>query len=134
MVWIVGMGGRLFAVFGSLALFLAVIGLYGVRAYDVSRYTRQIGIRIALGATKKNVLLMFLREGMILSCLGLGLGLPLALGAGCLLSSLLVGVSGTDLATFIIVPVFLTVTTIVACWIPAYRAAKVDPMEALRYE
>jgi ABC-type lipoprotein release transport system permease subunit len=71
---------------------------------------------------------------MILSCLGLGLGLPLALGAGCLLSSLLVGISGTDLATFIIVPVFLTVTTIVACWIPAHRAAKVDPMEALRYE
>ena len=134
MVWIVGMGGRLFAVFGSLALFLAVIGLYGVRAYDVARHTRQIGIRIALGATKKNVLLTFLREGMILSCLGLGLGLPLALGAGCLLSSLLVGVSGTDLATFIIVPVFLTVTTIIACWIPAHRAAKIDPMEALRYE
>ena len=134
MVWIVGMGGRLFAVFGGLALFLAVIGLYGVRAYDVARHTRQIGIRIALGATKKNILSMFLREGMILSCLGLGLGLPLALGAGCLLSSLLVGVSGTDLVTFIIVPVFLIVATIVACWIPAYRATKVDPMEALRYE
>jgi predicted permease len=134
MVWIVKMGGRLFAIFGGLALFLAVIGLYGVRAYDVARHTRQIGIRIALGATGKNVLLMSLREGIIISCLGLGLGLPLALGAGFMLRSMLFGVSGTDLATFVIAPLFLTVTTMAACWIPARRAAKVDPMEALRYE
>jgi predicted permease len=134
MVWMVFMGGRLFAIFGGLALLLAVVGLYGVRAYDLARHTRQIGIRIALGATKKNVLLMALKEGLIISCVGLGLGLPLALGTGCLLKSLLFGVSGTDLATFIIVPLFLTVTTMVACWIPARRAAKVNPMEALRYE
>jgi predicted permease len=134
MVWIVSMGGRLFAMFGGLALFLAVIGLYGVRAYDVARHTRQIGIRIALGATKKNVLLMTLKEGIIMSCIGLGLGLPLALGAGCLLSSMLVGISGTDLATFVTAPLFLTVTTMVACWIPASKAAKIDPMEVLRYE
>lgn len=134
MVWMVAMGGRLFAVFGGLALLLAVIGLYGVRAYDVARHTRQIGIRIALGATKKDVVLMTLKEGIILSCLGLCLGLPLALGAGRLLSSLLFGVSGTDLATFVAVPLFLTVTTMVACWIPARRAARIDPMEALRYE
>jgi predicted permease len=134
MVWIVGMGGLLFAVFGSLALFLAVVGLYGVRAYDVARHTRQIGIRIALGATKKNVLVMALKEGLLISCIGLGLGLPLALGTGCLLSSLLYGVSGTDLATFILVPMFLVVTIMIACLIPARRAARVDPMEALRYE
>ncbi len=134
MVWIISMGGRLFAVFGGLALFLAVVGLYGVRAYDVARHTRQIGIRIALGATKKNVLSMALKEGIIISCMGLGLGLPLALGTGHLLSSLLFGVSGTDLTTFVIIPLFLTVTTIVACWIPARRAAKINPMEALRYE
>jgi ABC-type antimicrobial peptide transport system permease subunit len=130
----VGMGGRLFAVFGSFALFLAVIGLYGVRAYDVARHTRQIGIRMALGATRRNVLLIFLREGILLSCLGLGLGIPLALGAGYLLRSLLVGVSGTDIATFVTVPIFLIVTTMVACWIPARRAAKINPMEALRHE
>jgi len=133
-VWMVGMGGRLFAVFGGLALFLAVIGLYGVRAYDVARHTRQIGIRMALGATRRNVLLIFLREGILLSCLGLGLGIPLALGAGYLLRSLLVGVSGTDIATFVTVPIFLIVTTMVACWIPARRAAKINPMEALRHE
>jgi predicted permease len=134
MVWMVTMGGRLFAVFGSLALFLAVIGLYGVRAYDVARHTRQTGIRMALGATKKNILLMALKEGIILSCIGLGLGLPIAFGAGYLLSSLLFGVSSTDLVTFVTVPLFLTVTTIVACWIPARRAANIDPMVALRYE
>jgi predicted permease len=133
-VWLITMGGRLFAIFGGMALFLAVVGLYGVRAYDVARHTRQIGIRIALGATKKNVLLMSLREGVILSCLGLGLGLPLAFGTGYLLNSLLFGVSGTDPATFVLVPLFLTVTTMVACFIPARRAAKNDPMEALRYE
>jgi ABC-type antimicrobial peptide transport system permease subunit len=130
----VGMGGRLFAAFGSLALVLAVVGLYGVRAYDVAQNTRQIGIRMALGATRKNVLLMSLREGIILSCLGLGLGLPLALGAGQLISSLLVGVSGMDLATFAVVPALLTVATMFACWIPARRAARTDPMAALRYE
>lgn len=133
-VWMADMGGRLFAIFGGLALFLAVIGLYAVRAYDVARRTRQIGIRIALGATRGNVLRASLREGMILTCLGLGLGLPLALGVGCLLSSLLVGVSGTDLVTFVAVAVFLAVTTMVACWIPAQRAARINPMEALRYE
>lgn len=133
-VWMVGMGGRLFAVFGGLALFLAVIGLYGVRAYDVARHTRQIGIRMALGATRRNVLLISLREGILLSCLGLGLGLPLALCAGYLLRSLLVDVSNTDLATFITVSICLIITTMVACWIPARRAAKINPMEALRYE
>ena len=133
-VWLIGMGGRLFAVFRGLALFLAVIGLYGVRAYDVARHTRQIGICIALGATKKNVLLMALKKGLIISCIGLGLGLPLALCTGCLLSSLLYDVSGTDLATFVLVPMFLIFTIVIACLIPAGRAAKVDPMEALRYE
>ncbi len=133
-VWLISMGGRLFAMFGGLALLLAVVGLYGVRAYDVARRTRQIGICMALGATRQNVLLMSLKEGIIVSCLGLGLGLPLALGTGYLVSSLLYGVSGTDLTTFVLVPMFLTVTTIVACWIPARRAAKIDPMKALRYE
>jgi predicted permease len=133
-IWLISMGGSISAVFGSLALLLAVVGLYGVRAYDVARHTRQIGIRIALGATQKNVLLMSLREGIIISCLGLGIGLPLALGTGCLLNSLIFGVSGKDPVTFVTVPTFLAIATITACLIPARRAAKIDPMEALRYE
>jgi len=133
-IWLIEMGGRLFAMFGGLALLLAVVGLYGVRAYDVARRTRQIGVHMALGATKRNVLMMSLKEGVMVSCLGLALGLPLALGAGTLISSLLYGVSGTDLTTFVTVSLFLTIATLAACWIPAHRATKVDPMKALRYE
>jgi len=134
LVWMFGMGARLFAVFGGLALLLAVVGLYGVRAYGVARDTRQIGIRIALGATQKNVLWMVLREGILLVCLGLGLGLPLALGAGHVLSSMLFGIGGPDPAICVTAALCLAVTTLVACTIPARRAARIDPMQALRCE
>jgi len=134
LVWMFGMGARLSAVFGGLALLLAVVGLYGVRAYGVARDTRQLGIRIALGATQKNVLWMVLKEGVLLVCLGLGLGLPLAWGAGHVLGSMLFGIGSPDPATCVTAALCLAATTLVACTIPARRAARIDPMEALRCE
>src|SRR5437016_1032469 len=126
--------GLLFSVFGAVALLLAVSGLFGVIAYSVSQRTREIGVRMALGASRRNVVNMVLRQGLILAGAGTLIGLAGAFAATRLLRSLLLGVSSMDPITFVMVPLLLLVVALLACLIPARRAARTDPMVALRYE
>lgn len=128
------MGAALLAVFGFLALLLAAIGLYGVMSYAVSRRTREIGIRMALGAGTGNVLRLVLKEGLMLVGGGVAAGLIVAAAATRLLASFLYGVSPLDAATFAAIPLVLALVALLASYLPARRAAKVDPMIALRYE
>ncbi|HZQ19098.1 MAG TPA: ABC transporter permease [Terriglobales bacterium] len=120
--------------FAGLALILAAIGIYGVMAYSVSQRTREIGIRIALGAQRQTVLRLVLRQGATLAIAGVLLGIAGALGLTQLMASLLFGVSARDWATFSIVPWIVLAMIMVGCYVPARRAAKVDPMVALREE
>ena len=119
---------------GALASLLAAIGLYGVMAYVVVRRTREIGIRIALGATRENVGWLILREVVRMSAIGLAIGLPLAYGIGRLVESQLFGVKASDPLVFIAAAVSLAGVAMLAGWLPARKAASVDPMVALRYE
>ena len=133
-IWVVRAAASVFTTFGALALFLAVIGLYGVKAYVVSRRTREIGIRMALGADRGNVLWLVLREGLILTLAGLGIGLLLSFGTAQLLSSLLYEVSTLDPVVFILATLLLAASTLLASYLPARRATRVVPMVALREE
>jgi putative ABC transport system permease protein len=122
----------LLTIFAGIAVALASIGLYGVMSYSVSQRTREIGIRMALGAQRRDVLQLVVRQGMLLTAIGVGLGLLGSLGLTRLISSMLFGVSATDVATFGAVSALLFGIAGIACWLPARRASGVDPMVALR--
>jgi predicted permease len=124
----------LLGIFAGIALVLGSVGIYGVMAYLVTERTHEMGIRMALGATRNNVMRLILKYGMQLAIAGLGLGLVAAVGLTRLLSSLLFEVSATDPVTYAVVGLLLVGVAMLACYIPARRATRVDPMVALRYE
>ncbi len=133
-IWIARAAAALFSVFGLLALGLAVVGTYGVMAYSVSRRTREIGIRMALGALPSTVRWMVLRDGLVMLASGVALGFALAILVGRVVGNLLYQVSPSDPLAFTVAPSLLGIATIVACWLPARRATRVDPLLALRAE
>ena len=133
-LWTVRAAAAMVSLFGSLALVLALVGVYGVMAHAVVRRTREMGIRTALGAEPGTVLRMMLREGLLMTLGGAALGFLLALGIGRVFSRMLYQVSPVDPVAFSLAPVMLVATALLACWLPARRAAKVDPMVALRAE
>jgi predicted permease len=133
-LWIVRTAARMFTIFGSVALVLAMVGLYGLRAYTVARRTREIGIRLALGAKPGDAQRMILREGLVITSLGVFAGLALSLLAGKLLASVLYKVSGVDPLVFLTATAVMAAVSLLACYLPALRASRVDPMVALRYE
>ena len=133
-LWAPNMAASFSLAFGVLAILLSAVGLYSVMAYIVSQRTREVGIRMALGANRADVMKMITRQGMKLAAIGVGIGLVLALALAQVLSSLLIGISGYDVTTFLLVPVLLAVVAFVASYLPARRATKVDPLVALRYE
>ena len=130
----VRIGGTFVGAFGVLALVLAAIGVYGVTSYTTNQRTHELGIRVALGASRADVLRLVLGRGVLLTVLGLVIGLGLSFGVTRFLKALLLGVSSTDGLTFVAVAMLLGVVVLVACFIPARRAMRVDPMQALRYE
>jgi putative ABC transport system permease protein len=124
----------LFGLFAGLATLLAAIGIFGVMNYSVTLRTREIGLRMALGAQPSRVLMLVLRQGLLLTLIGIGIGLAGALALRRVMSGLLFGVDATDPATFAAIVVLLTVVSLIACYIPARRATRIDPLIALKYE
>jgi ABC-type antimicrobial peptide transport system permease subunit len=132
--WILQTAARLFTIFGAIAVFMAAVGLYGVRAYMVTRRTREIGIRMAIGASTGDTLRMILAEGLLVTAVGAGAGLLLSLALGRVMAGLLYHVSAADPLVFSLAPLTLAVVSLAACYFPARRAARVNPMVALRAE
>ncbi|HKN83819.1 MAG TPA: ABC transporter permease, partial [Pyrinomonadaceae bacterium] len=133
-LWAPNMAASFSLAFGVVAILLSAVGLYSVMAYVVSQRTREVGIRMALGANRGDVMKLITRQGMRLALVGVVIGLLLALALAQVLSSLLIGVSGYDVTTFVLAPVLLAAVALLACYLPARRATKVDPLVALRYE
>jgi predicted lysophospholipase L1 biosynthesis ABC-type transport system permease subunit len=125
---------RLLASFAVVALLLAAVGIYGVMAYSVSQRTQEIGIRMALGAQRLDVLGLIVKQGAVLTLVGIGIGVAAAFGLTRWMTSQLFGVSATDPATFAGTALLIAGVSLLACWIPAWRAAGVDPTVALRHE
>jgi predicted lysophospholipase L1 biosynthesis ABC-type transport system permease subunit len=123
-----------FGIFGSAGLLLASVGLYGVMSYVVNSRTREIGIRLALGATQGGVQRLIVSHGMVLACIALGVGLPISLACSKVVAQVLYGIAPYDWVTFTGVPCFLAAVALIACWLPAHRAAAVDPQMVLRHE
>jgi predicted permease len=133
-LWIVRSGATMVSIFGGLALVLAIVGVYGVMAYAVGRRTREIGVRMALGARPDEILRMILHEGLVMTFVGATLGFLFALAIGRALSSMLFEVSPLDPVSFSLAPAVLAAIALFACWFPAHRAARLDPVVALRNE
>jgi len=131
-LWAPRMGAWLLGIFASLALMLAAIGLYGVMAYAVSQRRRELGIRLALGARRQDVRNMVVRQGVLLAAVGVVIGLGIAFALARLVTNLLYGVNGHDPLTFAIIPIVLLAVAVLATYIPASRASRVDPVDALR--
>ena len=132
--WAFTVFGTLFTIFALIALLLSSVGLYAMMAYSVTRRTREIGVRIAMGASALDVMRLVMTQGVRQLAIGLIIGLAAAFGVARVLKSLLVRISPTDPTTFLTISVVLAAVGIFACWLPARTAMKVDPMEALRYE
>jgi putative ABC transport system permease protein len=124
----------LLALFAALALILAAVGIYGLMAYSVSQRTHEIGVRLAIGAQRRDVLRLVLRDGARLTLVGIAIGIIAALALTRLMASLLFEVAPTDPATFAAVAILLEIVAFAACYIPARRATRVDPLVALRYD
>lgn len=133
-LWAPNMAATLALAFGVLALLLSAVGLYSVMAYVVSQRTREVGIRMALGAKRADVLRLITSQGMRLAAVGVAIGFALSLALARALSAVLIGVSAYDVKTFALVPLLLGVVAFIACLVPARRATKVNPLDALRYE
>lgn len=132
--WAFRVFGSLFLAFGFAAMFLATVGLYGVMAFSVSRRTQEIGVRMAMGAATRDVLLMVVRQGLWQIVAGIALGAGLGIALGSAMSLLLFRVSPYDPIIIVGIALVLAGTALVACLVPARRAAAVDPMVALRYQ